>query len=232
MLCEHYKDAVIETAAGAVPQDELRGHLAECASCRAALAEEQSFFAAIDTGLHAAANTEVPPSLLPRVRVALGQETPLKSAWFSDALVLATAAAIVVTFFAVRALRQPKGANDGRDRVNTAIKTVAPLLKPTLPQEHMRNPEPKLNSSSSPPSLIARNSSGPRPIVTTGALPEVLVPRDQDALLVSYAEQWYRRKRAPLVAGDVADSTLEPLQVAAIQITQLDVKPLAAENSQ
>src|SRR5256884_9244256 len=35
MLCEHYKDALIEAAAsGAAPSGELREHLAECASCR------------------------------------------------------------------------------------------------------------------------------------------------------------------------------------------------------
>ena len=67
MPCQHYKDALIEVAAsGSAPQGELRVHLDECASCRAAFAEEQSFFAAIDSGVRAAANIDVPPSLLPR----------------------------------------------------------------------------------------------------------------------------------------------------------------------
>jgi len=50
--------------------------------------------------------------------------------------------------------------------------------------------------------------------------------------LVRYAEEWSRRKRAPLVADSADETTLAPLEVAPIQIDQLDVKLLAEEKSQ
>ena len=64
------------------------------------------------------------------------------------------------------------------------------------------------------------------------ASPEVLVPKDQDVLLAEYAEQWHERKHAPLVVRDSDATILAPLEVAQIQITELDVKPLADGKSQ
>jgi len=44
MPCEHYQNALIEAAAGFEPKGELRAHLAACAACRTAFAQEQSLF--------------------------------------------------------------------------------------------------------------------------------------------------------------------------------------------
>jgi hypothetical protein len=63
-------------------------------------------------------------------------------------------------------------------------------------------------------------------------MPEVLVPPDQEVLLVSYAEQWRQRKRLPLVAANFDATTLSPLQIAPIQISQLDVKLMAEEQAE
>lgn len=100
MLCEHYKDALIEAAAsGAVPSGGLREHLAECASCHAAFAQEQSLFAAIDTALHAAANAEIPPSLLPRVRARLdGFATP-RLGWVQPIVFASAGVALALVIF-------------------------------------------------------------------------------------------------------------------------------------
>ena len=75
MLCEHYKEALIEAAAsGAEPHGDLRAHLDGCAGCRAAFEQEQALFASIDGGLRVTANADVPASLLPRVRARLHAE--------------------------------------------------------------------------------------------------------------------------------------------------------------
>jgi hypothetical protein len=62
-------------------------------------------------------------------------------------------------------------------------------------------------------------------------MPEVLVPKDQELLIASYARQWSTQKRAPLVQEDVNQATVTPLEVAPIQITQLDVKLLKEDGS-
>lgn len=227
MLCEYYKDALIDAAAsGVAPCEKLRAHLAECSACREAFIKEQSLFAAINSELHAAANSEVPSSLFSSVRVALEQETSRKSGWFSDVLVLATATGIVLAVFAAQTIRRTK---DGRERTNIAINTTVPPPNPALSQETMHR---SADSSPAMRSLIATSSAASRRGETFGALPQVLVPRDQDALLARYAEQWYGQKHAPAMAGEVPSATPEPLQVSPIQIPQLDVKPLAEQGSQ
>ena len=228
MLCEYYKDALIDAAAGGVPGEKLRAHLSECFACHEAFIKEQSLFAAIASGLHTAANHEVPPSLFSRVRIALEPDTSRKSGWFSDALVLATAAGMVLAVFAAHAIRRTK---DGRERTNIAVKTIVPPPKLAPSQETIESPD-RLAKAASTRSLIARSSAAARRGNTVGALPQVLVPPDQSALLASYAKQWYGQKHAPLIAGGVASASLEPLEVSPIQIPPLDVKPLAEQGPQ
>jgi len=62
-------------------------------------------------------------------------------------------------------------------------------------------------------------------------MPEVLVPRDQEVLLARYAQQWSSHKRAPLVAQGADEVSVKPLEVAPIQIAQLDVKLLTEDGS-
>jgi hypothetical protein len=68
--------------------------------------------------------------------------------------------------------------------------------------------------------------------VSQESTPEILVPRDQELLVAGYVQQWNSHKHSPLVARDVDESSVAPLEVAPIQITELDVKLLAESNSQ
>lgn len=228
MSCEYYKDALIEAAgsgadrASASPSDAkmvaLRVHFATCDSCRASFAEEQLLFTAIDAGLRAAANAEVPASLLSRVRASLDEAVAPQRRWAPNWFALAGAAAMVVALFVARSWWrtsvEPKP-------VPTAAKMgpKAPAIPPPQNQIVAVVPSEQRNSISQP-------SAGRAPEL------EVLVPADQEFLLVRYAEQWRRQKRAPLLAKDSDESALAPLQVAPIQIAQLDVKLLAEEHSQ
>jgi hypothetical protein len=227
MLCQHYKKALIETAAGgSEPQGDLRVHLDACAACRAAFEQEQSLFGSIDAGLHVAANTEVPASLLPRVRARLDEESSPRRIWATNWLVLASAAVIVVAFFAARPVRRtsvvPKP-------VEMAGNTSA---LPPQNHEHVVPPLVGKNNESPHQLAVARNPAEHATSPKGKTMPEILVPRDQEVLLVEYAEQWHLHKRAPLLAKDADATILAPLQVAPIQIAELDVKLLADEKSQ
>jgi len=80
MPCEHYQDAlVVAAASGAAPEGELISHLDTCSSCCVVFAREQFLFAAIDSGLNALANAEVPLSFSPRVRVSIGRRTAARA---------------------------------------------------------------------------------------------------------------------------------------------------------
>ena len=103
MPCKNYREALIETAAtGGAPSRELRSHLDACASCRATFAEERQLFATIDADLHAAVNSEVSASLLPRVRARLNEQPAPRRFWIPAWTAVVVAAALVFAVVSVR----------------------------------------------------------------------------------------------------------------------------------
>ena len=136
MLCEHDKHALIEVAAsGATLQGELRPHLGECASCRSTFDEERSLFSAIDSGLHASANAEVPSSLLPRVRAQLDEVVAPRFRWLQP---LVFGSASVALAFAVFLMARPHHATP--EEIAKHAPEVVPA--PTVPATS-KNPEGK-----------------------------------------------------------------------------------------
>src|ERR1700726_4695991 len=71
MLCDKYKDALIEAAAGAAVPISLREHVGACARCRAALDAQRTIFTTVDAGLRSRTNVGVPANFDHRVRAAL-----------------------------------------------------------------------------------------------------------------------------------------------------------------
>jgi hypothetical protein len=225
MPCQPYKDALIEAAAsGTEPQGGLRAHLAACADCRAAFEQERSLFASIDAGLHAAANTDVPVSLLPRVRARLDEEPAPRRVWATNWFVLASAAVMVVAFFAARSAWR---SNPTSQPGEIAQKPVVPAssqgrglaVQPSLEKKDLTNNQ----------LFIAKSHSAPRWLGKGHISPEVLVPHDQELLLAEYAEQWSLHKHPLLVAQKFDATILSPLYVEPIQIDELGVKLLAEE---
>jgi len=232
MPCEHYKDALIEAAStGAAPQGELQAHLAECTSCREAFAQEQFVFAAIDSGLHTIANGEVPPSLLPRVRASLEEESVSSGSWFTNRLVLSSALVVVLSLLTVRMVWRTSPGQNPPDRTANA-NTAASVLPPTQTHNTTTGPSKEKDATSHNRPAIAVNRPAYEALDRGKNGPEVLVPRDQELLLASYARQVRERRAAPLVAASGDATTLAPLEVVPIQIAQLDVKLLTEEKSQ
>jgi hypothetical protein len=175
-------------------------------------------------------NTEVPGSLLPRVRARLDEAATSKPIWTTNWLVLAGASMAIVALFAAQAVWHI-GARQ------TPTETAAKTSRAHVVQESQR-----LNSYAVAPargdsipqsrSAIAKNLAPQEPLGIPTTRPEVLVPRDQEVLLLRYGELWHQRKRAPLVAGYSEATVLAPLEVTPIQIVQLNLKPLAEEASE
>jgi hypothetical protein len=232
MSCKHHKNALVEAAAsGAGPQSELRAHLGACADCRTLFEQEQALFSSIDAGLHSAANAEVPVSLLPRVRTGLDAEVASTRSLSTNWLVLASAAAIIAAIFVARGVwhldvRQHPPANLAR--TNPSVRVLPPA------QEQSKTPELSADITSHTRTQVfsARGSRSPGSQTVRSSMPEILVPHDQETLLAEYAAQWQQQKRAPLLTQDADATRLVPLQVAQIQIAELDVKLLADEKSQ
>ena len=80
MICDHYKQALMELAArGADPDLQLLAHLQTCSSCRSAFESERSLFASIDSYLRTSANADIPSSFIPTVRAQLQRDCGITS---------------------------------------------------------------------------------------------------------------------------------------------------------
>jgi hypothetical protein len=222
MNCASRRNALIELAAtGGEPVSELRAHLHQCPSCRAVFESERNLFTAIDAGLRAGARVEVPTSLLPRVRTRL-DESPrynLGAAHLRKITLAIVAAAILL--LSINSLRHPKRPQTP-SRSPSLASPSSIASQPLTPSPQLAAPERDKNRFSER-RRIQRQSPG---IAPHGD--EILVPPDQEILLAKYASQLSRRRTAgPVVAVQSAPPDSQPLEIALIQIAELDVKPLA-----
>jgi hypothetical protein len=232
MPCEHFQNALTEAAAtGAEPQGELRVHLKDCAACQAAFEQEKSLFAAVDSGMRVVANAEVPASLSPRVRAALDEMAVPKPAWSPRWFVLAGASAMLAFFFATQALWRTRFETNPTESAGNPVQTVPPTqAAPRETQGTMIAVNPRSVAHRTHAALAKVSPGSKRP--NREARVEILVPRDQEVLLARYGEEWRGRKPLPAVVATSNESTLAPLEVAPIQIAELDIKPLAETQSQ
>src|SRR5260370_14499515 len=114
------------------------------------------------------------------------------------------------------------------------VRSTGPTQVTAPPQKHNPALEPSLRKdgvSKHYPS-IANYHPVHETIVRGKTTLEVLVPRDQEIMLAEYAEQWSLHKHPLLLAQNFDATTLSSLQVAPIQIDELDVKLLAEEKLQ
>jgi hypothetical protein len=218
MPCENYREALIEAAAtGAAPSRELRSHLDACASCSAAFNEELLLFAAMDSGVRATANSEVPASLLPHVRARLNERPATRRFWIPAWAAVAAVAALVFAIVLVRGIqREPaKSIPVGG--------SVASRVVPDLPKSSAvvaaEKTSPRLENLSPRPKAVRR-----RPAVEEAF---VLLPADQketvDSLLAGL-------RRSTVVVDDLPiEKPAQPfadLKVLPLGVSPIEMKPL------
>ena len=238
MLCEHHKDALIEAAASGVgladaPASDtrmaaLRAHLESCPSCRAAFDEEQSLFAAINSGLHAAANAEIPPSLIPGVRARLDETVAPRLRWVPS---LVFASAGVTLALVVFLLARPHHTAPEEAPKQGLVVVPAPTAPATKTNVERISPEStEIATVRVEPSLASRNSTNLHSAASSN--PEVLVPSDEReglARLVAAMNQRSDIAAALLVPAEKRDAllSLEP-----VQIKDLEIKPLESTETE
>lgn len=223
MPCEYYKDALIDAAAsGVTPCEKLRAHLAECLPCREAFMKEQFLFAAIDTGLHAAVNTEVPLSLLPRVRDRINEAGARRFRWLPPVVLAYASAAIVVAIFVMAQLRHTTREDVTGQSSPTSV-SIPPVSKSNAEKHSSESTQKAVSQVNY--SRSTRDSTIPRSAASGN--PEVLVPPDE------------REGLAQLVATlnehpDVAVAFLAQhpekkdalVSVDPLEISDIEIKPL------
>jgi hypothetical protein len=219
MPCENYREALTEAAAAdAAPSRELRSHLDACASCRATFAEEQQLFAAMDTGLCARANADVPSTLLPRVRANLENAPASQSRLASFLIFAAASAAIVLTVFIATRPR-----HETKDTQAKQIFSVPPR----------KNPEISARREASGTSAIAASShsyrAAPRRNSAPSTLLEVLVPPEEREAFARFISLQHERSEVVVaVVAPASDDTAKLLSVKPLEIAELEVKRIEA----
>jgi hypothetical protein len=228
MPCEHYKNALIEAAAGGLdPRGELRAHLDACASCRAAFEQEQSLFASIDAGLQVTANAEVTASLVPRVLARLDEAVTPQRRWMQH-LVFATAG--VALLFAIFLFAQQ---HPSRPDIQAKQTPQIPVSEPPTTNAHNQNSVSGTQIVSS--NLNNSQRRGPSTFLhsVASSQPEVLVPSDEREAFARFVATL--QERGEMAVALVTPSTPEkgaPASLEPLQINQLEVKPLEGAQSE
>jgi len=221
MFCEAYNQPLTDAAAsGEQLSPALQQHLASCESCRAAFADEQSLFAAIDSGLRAAANSEVPPTLIPRVHVALNNEPVPQPYFLKWVFASATLACVLVVAITLQ-LRH-------RD-APVAVKTAtAKSSAPTSPQ--LTNALSSIPPATHESPLQSNKAETAQPIAANtdaSISADVLVPDEERVAFARFLAQ-----ASPPPVNISAGARLAPrapqefVQIAPVEIASLELRPL------
>ena len=224
MPCENYREALTEAAAtDSAPSRDLRLHLDACASCRASFTEELQLFAAIDTGVRAAVNADVPPTFLPRVRANLENASASQSRWTPFLIFAAASAAIVLTVS--MATRPRHEIKETQARQNFSAQ---PGEEPVTSARSGASGTPAIAASShSYRAAPRRNSAQVNSVSSTQ--PEVLVPSEEREAFARFISS--RQERTEVVIAIVVPAREDKdklLSVKPLEIAELEVTPLEA----
>jgi hypothetical protein len=220
MPCENYREALREiVAADAVPSSQLRLHLDVCPSCRAAFDEESQLFAVIESGLRMAANTEVPASLIPRVKEKLNESAAPRFSWIPAFAVIAASAAIVIALIYVRDAR--RGDAEHISPAPAAVRVEAPRETSSIP----------LSASSLEKRARSAKLKAPRAIESATSIPvqpvAVIVQAGQkqaiDALLLSLRQG---QVKGEVLLAEKPDQPLRELEVSPLAIAPIELESL------
>ena len=221
MLCDKYKDALMEAAAdGAALPTAVSAHVNLCAHCQATLAGERSLFAAVDAGLHRAANAEVRSCFLSNVRANLATGAiPTRNPIPGWAFVCATAAIALAAAF----LSLPRGAHDETRTEAITIRSKVPESARALSFAPERKTHYSVRASKAPDqhnvSDIASHDS------------EVLIqPEDEEFLQRFYAAERSLARDARAVVADEHEIAPKPLVIEQIEVKDLRIENLDEES--
>jgi hypothetical protein len=220
MSCEDYREALTEAAAAnAALSSELHSHLDGCASCRAAFAEVRQLFAAVDTGLRAHANADVPASLLPGVRTKLNELSVPRRSWIPAFAAIAAAAALVIGIVFVRGVG--RGDTEQNLRTTAAARGVVPPETRTFPPA-----VPHVETSAPPTKGKLRRPLRIAPVAPVEEV-AVLIPAGQKQAIDAFlASVQHGEVMAGVLRAEKPEIPLPELEVSPLAISPLEMKPL------
>jgi hypothetical protein len=228
MLCDKYKEALIEAAASGPPlPTRLRAHVDGCARCSDTLAAQQALHTLMEEGLRSRANLAVPANFNHRVRAALQvQPSPARRRLlpaFTFACIGA-AAAVLMAIMLTQSQRQ-----DGKEAPTSAVleSKVVTSQRPPAVGGNGKSLGPRSPRRLYSDGSAVRIPQEPKSSVLRNGDAEVLIPEGQEELLVKYMEGIAaRNSRVAFNSSLQHEPEMKPVEVAPIEISQAAVRPL------
>lgn len=230
MPCERYKTVIVEAAAAGEIGTPLRLHLEGCAECRAAFADEQSLFSAIDKSLSRRMNASPSPEFLPRIRSAVesedsGWSVRTSNAWFRWLPIAGAVAAACLALLV--AVRHHSFTSEQQQPVTNAFerRPAETQVHPPVRSEH----EPASRVMASPTSRPAKRglqSNADR------IEPEILVSPEERVALAQFVAGLSKRREIALALARPAPFEPQPETPPGgpLEIAKLEVPPLIPVN--
>jgi len=222
MLCDKYKEALIEAAASSAALPiPVRAHVDICAECQASMVANEMLFAAIDSSLHERANSKYLQSFASRVETALNKQ-PKRQRAIAPAWALASAAAILACIIL--------GTQEFRE--HSRHSQVAGVAGPKLAQPNSRLSKPEIahegiSIGKALPKHRPRNMQLDFHVVRE---PEVLVPPDEREAFAKFVAGSRRTQGLAQGLLHPAPAKEDPFPLELIQIAQLEIKPLESQD--
>jgi hypothetical protein len=228
MLCDKYKDALMETAASGARLPRVVGeHVDVCAHCREALIAQQALATAMDVELRSRVSVAVPANFNHRLRAALEPQFSARNTSYSAVFAFGSIAAVAAVMIAMLCVYVWSQAGISKPPTTTLERTnqLDPNLEVALgnSNEHQAsNPEalrPQWET------LIIPHRR--RPLASVAENVEVLVPEGQEELVVKYMQQLASRSPTATIRVDLhSEPSMKQVEVAPVEIAQLVVRPL------
>jgi hypothetical protein len=226
--CEDYRTALTDAAAAAIqPSLELRSHLDACGSCRTVFTQESQLFAAIDIGLRATANSEVPPSFLPGVRTSLENASAPRRLWTPFLTFAAASTAIALTVFI--AARPSHKVNDDQAKQVFSAPTHEGAKTPVRGEA---SAAPAVVANNGSHRTLPRRNSTPAHFASSSQL-EVIVPPDEREAFARFISTQQKRGDVVIAVVTAAPANKDkPLSVEPLEIAELEVAALESQVSE
>ena len=198
-------------------------HVGECAGCRAFLASQASFASAIDSHLRLIAKEPVPPSLLPRVRARLEQETAPRQSILRWQFAAVTTVVVLLVAAAIRMRDSDKPGSPAETTAKVALESRHVNHPPTA-SPPINQPAPK-----TPRVAAIRKAS----VSAHSSAPEVLIlPEEQQAFRRFVSEISKDQDSAKALVSAAPGNGDAPVEIALLTIENVEVKPLEGTDSE
>jgi len=224
MNCERYKEKMVEALArgeGAV-HGELAAHVRACGACREFCEAQVDLFGAIDFGVRVMVNETVPASLLPGLRARVAEDgvarQPRGFTWG-----VATFAVVAVLAVSVCLLRRGPG-NSSR------VVDRSPVVAREVGGAHSVTPRQPQVVAAAPIHARAQHEVAKARQVGAAAPQVLILPEEQAAFIRFVTDLPEEREAAVALTQPSTEAKDEAVEIALLQIDELDVKPLESSS--